>query len=668
MSYDAWGKLRNPATQAIYAPGSEPELFLGRGYTGHEHLAVFGLINMNARLYDPALGRFLSPDPYVQNPDFSQNFNRYSYCLNNPLIYVDQNGEWFLIDDLIAAAIGGIFNVIVNAVQGNIHSVGQGFALFGTGAASGFVTIYAGPIAGAAVLGATNSIVNQGFNNGWGNIDWMQVGSSGIMGGATSYLGGNLGSYFAKPISKLTEGIASPILKEVLTQGTLNSATGFGLGTALALGSGADLGEALKQGSQSAALGLMSGIMNGTAKGYQTARQNKISPWNGEPTEGHHSDPKFMGGDPKQDLTPMSKSRHKQLHKDSIRANKRIWWSILGGPSYTPEASFGVGGAVLASFRLNKNDTISQRSFIPAGFNITLNGTFVFAGAGTLFFNENRFRIYISYGYRNEPSHYFGKGYETIEQIEKSDSTTKFHKSSFQLYPRFVWEVRPHLYTGPLFDINFSKSDDINPVMAEDPYFNKFKRDYVNIGVGGLIQYDTRNDVATPSSGMLLSAIAKVYGKYLGGAYNYEMFELEYRQFRQVFKRRSTLAWTAKTQIGMDNVPYSELPNFGNPFDLRGYAWGKYRDKSMAYGIIEYRHMFMSQEAYARGAFWSKFGGVAWIGTGTIGKTPADWDKWKLNYGIGLRIQLQPRKNFRLDIGKEPGQKWGIYMNMTEAF
>ena len=58
---------------------------------------------------------------------------------------------------------------------------------------------------------------------------------------------------------------------------------------------------------------------------------------------------------------------HKQLHKDSIRANKRIWWSILGGPSYTPEASFGVGGAVLASFRLNKNDTISQRSFIPAG-------------------------------------------------------------------------------------------------------------------------------------------------------------------------------------------------------------------------------------------------------------------------------------------------------------
>ena len=99
LSYDPWGRLRNPATQQVYAVGSEPTLFLGRGYTGHEHLTAFGLINMNARLYDPAVGRFLSPDPYVQMPDFTQNFNRYSYCLNNPLIYTDPDGEivWWII-------------------------------------------------------------------------------------------------------------------------------------------------------------------------------------------------------------------------------------------------------------------------------------------------------------------------------------------------------------------------------------------------------------------------------------------------------------------------------------------------------------------------------------------------------------------------------------------
>ena len=49
---------------------------------------------MNARLYDPVLGRFLSPDPYVQAPDFSQSFNRYAYALNNPLKYTDRSGAF----------------------------------------------------------------------------------------------------------------------------------------------------------------------------------------------------------------------------------------------------------------------------------------------------------------------------------------------------------------------------------------------------------------------------------------------------------------------------------------------------------------------------------------------------------------------------------------------
>jgi RHS repeat-associated protein len=48
---------------------------------------------MNGRLYDPVVGKFLSPDPFVQNPSFSQSYNRYSYCLNNPLKFTDYSGE-----------------------------------------------------------------------------------------------------------------------------------------------------------------------------------------------------------------------------------------------------------------------------------------------------------------------------------------------------------------------------------------------------------------------------------------------------------------------------------------------------------------------------------------------------------------------------------------------
>ena len=114
LSYDAWGRLRNPETQVVYAYGEEPTLYLGRGYTGHEHLTDFGLVNMNARLYDPATSRFLSPDPYVQTPEQSQNFNRYSYCMNNPLKYTDKNGKFFFLID-------GLIDLISNPIRHGLN-------------------------------------------------------------------------------------------------------------------------------------------------------------------------------------------------------------------------------------------------------------------------------------------------------------------------------------------------------------------------------------------------------------------------------------------------------------------------------------------------------------------------------------------------------------------
>ena len=101
--YDPWGRLVDNSG-VPYTPGNEPTLFLGRGFTSHEHLTKLGLIYANARLYDPLLGRFLSPDPYVQDPGFTQNYNRYSYCLNNPLKYTDESGE--IIGTILTAVLG----------------------------------------------------------------------------------------------------------------------------------------------------------------------------------------------------------------------------------------------------------------------------------------------------------------------------------------------------------------------------------------------------------------------------------------------------------------------------------------------------------------------------------------------------------------------------------
>lgn len=78
-SYDAWGRRRNPDDWSL---DNVPQpTIIDRGYTGHEHLDQFNLINMNGRLYDPVIARFLSVDPVIQFPDNPQSFNGYGYCL-----------------------------------------------------------------------------------------------------------------------------------------------------------------------------------------------------------------------------------------------------------------------------------------------------------------------------------------------------------------------------------------------------------------------------------------------------------------------------------------------------------------------------------------------------------------------------------------------------------
>ena len=215
-------------------------------------------------------------------PDFSQNFNRYSYCLNNPLVYVDPTGEYFLVDDLVAAIIGGAINLTVNFIQGNVKDFGHGAALFGVGFVGGAASLYVSPLVGAALVGGGNSAVNQGFINGWNHIKWDQVAMSSLMGMATSFLGGQLGGILSKPISSLTSEIASPVLREMLTQSATNAATGFALSAGFAWGNGASFEEGLKQGGQGALMGAGIGAITGAAAGVRYAHDNKVDPWTGK--------------------------------------------------------------------------------------------------------------------------------------------------------------------------------------------------------------------------------------------------------------------------------------------------------------------------------------------------------------------------------------------------
>ena len=100
QAYDPFGERRKSDWMGMLSASERQTLAdnqplqTSRGYTGHEHLDRTGFIHMNGRLYDPQLGRFLSPDPIVAAPGSSQSWNSYSYVSNSPLSYVDPGGQF----------------------------------------------------------------------------------------------------------------------------------------------------------------------------------------------------------------------------------------------------------------------------------------------------------------------------------------------------------------------------------------------------------------------------------------------------------------------------------------------------------------------------------------------------------------------------------------------
>jgi len=236
LSYDAWGRRRNPVTWEYYSSIYEADAINPWGFTGHEHIDIFEMVNMDGRMYDPFIGRFLSPDPFVQAPDITQGLNRYTYCLNNPLSLVDPTGYSWLSDNwrsLVASVVG----IAVSAVTAGA-GVSLGIAVLAgvAGGAAGALTgallngSNIGQIAKATFTGAFWGGVSAFFNfasaddelfaklfkhtisQGW--LEGVQGGNMfhGMMMGAVSSAGGHYIDKYASSMGRFGEISANAIL------------------------------------------------------------------------------------------------------------------------------------------------------------------------------------------------------------------------------------------------------------------------------------------------------------------------------------------------------------------------------------------------------------------------------------------------------------------------
>ena len=208
LSYDPHGKRREVDWQAAVLPIDPLET--PRGFTGHEHLDKLALIHMNGRVYDPALGRFLSADPIVQFPASTQGLNRYAYAANNPLGFTDPSGL-----GIFSTIAGFLKNVFVDTPAKILRKV--------TSNPIGLVAVLIGASAlcGPPCAAGASAAITAAHGGGPGDIL-----KSAAITGATAYAFSAIGDVFPDGIEFGSAAHAAKIVAHGAVGGVSNEFSG----------------------------------------------------------------------------------------------------------------------------------------------------------------------------------------------------------------------------------------------------------------------------------------------------------------------------------------------------------------------------------------------------------------------------------------------------------
>lgn len=323
--------------------------------------------------------------------------------------------------------------------------------------------------------------------------------------------------------------------------------------------------------------------------------------------------------------------------------------NVLGGPFYDNQAGFGIALMAGGNFRFNRRDTISLPTTSQLYFNISTKGFWKVGLYGSVFLNENRWRINYDMSYENMPSYFYGIGFENGDN---EDNKTMQHKHIGLFHVEGLMKVTGALKVGPAIRWNYVNSDTIaRPELLEGQ--DRVVRNY---GFGLVAEYDTRDNMKDAYSGWYAYSGVLFRPKFLWNKYAFTTLDLRLRHYKQVWKG-GVLAGDLYALFNFGNPSWAMMSQVGNSNRMRGYYSGRYRDKHMINLQLELRQHI-----------WGRHGVALWAGLGNVFHDSDTFGKLLPNFGIGYRFAFRRRMNIRLDFGI--GKDWqnGFVFNINEAF
>lgn len=328
--------------------------------------------------------------------------------------------------------------------------------------------------------------------------------------------------------------------------------------------------------------------------------------------------------------------------------------------TFSPETSLAFGTGAKYLFKFNGSGEETRASNIPMSIRYTLNNQFIFFSGFEVFTNQEKWVIEGNLLFQNYPRLFYGIGRDTPEANELEYNYYQFLFEPIflkQLFTRYLF-VGAGIRYNTISKVEFNQEDAVavNPTGIEG--FNGS----TSSGVEAALLYDSRNNILNAESGWYVEATYGIYGKALGGTNSFELTRFDIRHFLGLSDGgKDILGFQMLGSFSSGDVPFNELALLGGNEIMRGYREGRYVDRHLIAGQMEYRKSFGD----------SRWGAVAFLGAGDVANTVSSFklSNFRPNYGAGVRFKLDRTENLNLRFDYGLGQGSGyFYFTIAEAF
>ena len=338
---------------------------------------------------------------------------------------------------------------------------------------------------------------------------------------------------------------------------------------------------------------------------------------------------------------------------------KPIDMSYLPTAYYTPEKKFGVGLLMVGLYKTDGSSSDEQPSSLVLNSFVSMNNSYGVEVENMTFFNGGKQRLQLGLELHNEAAVYSGQG---IEQGNIDANHHEFEEQVYSFKPRFMTEVADNYFLGIGADFTYASADKLElvetgvPVDTDTVLPNNFSSGLVVTSI-----YDSRDYRLNATKGWLFQIDA---GLYQNDEYSsFSTYDLELANYIDLSSTSllshapGLIAWQVQGHFTDGDVPWNMLPDLGGSGAMRGYIKGRYRDKQMMMGQVEYRL-----------PIFQRYGMVFWGGVGSVASKVSDLNEELLtSYGTGFRFKIKDNINLRLDIGVGENET-NFYLNVNEVF